>query len=152
MIAKYCVGDYVLRECYVTYVQVMLMRLVTHRNASPSFSTGGVEFRGVQAPPATPEPAAFKIKGNDVRVSLGRLNLFSTYSIPFLSDWKARLVSCDLQNIRVKISGALTHSVSLDVPGVLFLSLLADWCRELVPIPDSCAEAIDILGDLRRKA
>ena len=69
-----CVGDYVLRECYVTYVQVMLMRLVTHRNASPSFSTGGVEFRGVQAPPATPEPAAFKIKGNDVRVSLGGLN------------------------------------------------------------------------------
>ena len=38
------------------------------------------------------------------------------------------------------------------LPGVLFLSLLADWCRELVPKPDSNAEAVDIRGDLRRRA
>ena len=35
---------------------------------------------------------------------------------------------------------------------MLFLSLLADWCRELVPIPGSCGDAIEILGDLRRSA
>ena len=146
-----------LRTSGVLDVQVMLMRLVTHRNASPSFSTGGVEFRGVQAPPATPEPAAFKIKGSDIRARALRLILISTtHLIPFLSDWKARLVSCDLQNIGVRNRGwCYSHFILYNlryVPGVLFLSLLADWCLELVPIPDSSAEAIDILGDLRRKA
>ena len=133
------------------YVQV-----VTHRNASPSFSTGGVEFRGVDVP-ATPEPAAFKIKGSDIRARALRLILISTtHLIPFLSDWKARLVSCDLQNIGIRNRGwCYSHFILYNlryVPGVLFLSLLADWCLELVPIPDSSAEAIDILGDLRRKA
>ena len=74
-----------------------------------------------------------------------------THSTPFLSDWKARLVRCDLQRIDVKNTGLYCISCS-HLPGVLFLSLLADWCREFVPIPASCAEAIDILGDLRRNA
>ena len=42
--------------------------VMTHRNASPSFSIGGVEFRGVHVP-ATPEPAALKMGSNDIRVS-----------------------------------------------------------------------------------